>query len=136
MKINTHRQHGRIVQSHHRILCNNSNCRRSSLLSSLSLSRALALSIPPLTLPRFFFLSPSLCHLTSSVSLVCLTDSKSPSLCPRSLCLPCQSPPSLPFPSLPSRFFPCLPTFTPPAQGKADLQITSLSMLSASHRRM
>lgn len=76
---NTHRQHVRIVQSHHRILCNNSNCRRSSLLSS---SRAASPSLP-------------LCHLTSSVSLVCLTDSKSPSLCPRSLRLPCQSPPHL-----------------------------------------
>lgn len=59
----------------------------SSLLSPLSpflFSRCLAFSP-----------SPSLCHLTSSVSLVCLTDSKSPSLCPRSLCLPCQSPPHL-----------------------------------------
>lgn len=59
----------------------------SSLLSPLSpflFSRCLAFSP-----------SPSLCHLTSSVSLVCLTNSKSPSLCPRSLCLPCQSPPHL-----------------------------------------
>lgn len=85
MKTETHRQHGRIVQSHHRILCNNSTCRCSSLLS-LSLSPS-----PPL---------PLLCHLTSSVSLVCLTDSKSPSLCPRSLCLPCQSLPSSPLPHL------------------------------------
>lgn len=87
MKINTHRQHGRIVQSHHRILCNNPNCRRSSI------------SLSP---PCFLSLSPSLCHLTSSVSPVCLTDSKSPSLCPRSLCLPCQSlPASLPLPPPP-----------------------------------
>lgn len=68
----------------------------SSLLSPL------ALSFPPLTLPRFLSLSLSLCHLTSSVSLVCLTDSKSPSLCPRSLCLPCQSlPPPSPIPPSP-----------------------------------
>lgn len=38
MKINTHRQHGRIVQSHHRILCNNPNCRRSSISLSLRLA--------------------------------------------------------------------------------------------------
>lgn len=44
--INTHRQHVRIVQSHHRILCNNSNCRRSSLLSLLSSSHAASLSLP------------------------------------------------------------------------------------------
>lgn len=48
--------------------------------------------------PRSLFLFPSsLCHLTSSGSLlVCLTDSKSPSLCPRSLCLPCPPPPPPP----------------------------------------
>lgn len=57
----------------------------SSLLSPRLFSRCLTFSP-----------SPSLCHLTSSVSPVCLTDSKSPSLFPRSLCLPCQSPPSLP----------------------------------------
>lgn len=101
---NTHRQHVRIVQSHHRILCNNSNCRRSSLLSS---SRAASPSLP-------------LCHLTSSVSLVCLTDSKSPSLCPRSLRLPCQSPSSSSTSSAglcpchsPSRAFFCIPPLFP-----------------------
>lgn len=41
MKINTHRQHGRIVQSHHRILCNNPNCRRSSLSLRLAFSPSL-----------------------------------------------------------------------------------------------
>ena len=39
IKRNTHRQYVRIVQSHHRILCNNSNCRRSS-------SRAASPSLP------------------------------------------------------------------------------------------
>lgn len=45
MKINTHRQHGRIVQSHHRILCNNPNCRRSSISLSLSLRLAFSPSL-------------------------------------------------------------------------------------------
>lgn len=63
------------------------------------LSSLLYLSLSP---PCVLSLSPSLCHLTSSVSPVCLTDSKSPSLCPRSLCLPCQSlPASLPLPPPP-----------------------------------
>lgn len=44
-KINTHRQDGRIVQSHHRILCNNSTCWRSLLLY-LSSSHAAWLSLP------------------------------------------------------------------------------------------
>lgn len=71
----------------------------SSLLSPLSpflFSRCLAFSP-----------SPSLCHLTSSVSLVCLTNSKSPSLCPRSLCLPCQSPPLPTSSSSSPGFCPC-----------------------------
>lgn len=80
----THRQHGRIVQSHHGIVRNNSAAAAAAPLLSSSL---------PL---------PLVCHLTSSVSLVCLADSKSPSLCPRSLRLPCQSlpPPSFPPPLL------------------------------------
>lgn len=44
-KINTHRQDGRIVQSHHRILCNNSKCCRSALLC-LSSAHAAWLSLP------------------------------------------------------------------------------------------
>lgn len=44
-KINTHRQDGRIVQSHHRILSNNSKCCRSVLLY-LSASHAAWLSLP------------------------------------------------------------------------------------------
>lgn len=43
-KINTHRQDGWIVQSHHRILCNNPKCRRSALLY-LSSSHTASLSL-------------------------------------------------------------------------------------------
>lgn len=43
--INTHRQDGRIVQSHHHIPCNNSKCRRCALLC-LSSSHAASLSLP------------------------------------------------------------------------------------------
>lgn len=43
--------------------------------------------------------------------------------------------PSFPlFPPVPL-CLPCSPSFTPPAQSKGDLQITTLSMLSASHGR-
>lgn len=43
-KINTHRQDGWIIQSHHRILCNNPKCRRSALLY-LSSSHTASLSL-------------------------------------------------------------------------------------------
>lgn len=89
--INTHRQHVRIVQSHHRILCNNSNCRRSSLLSS---SHAASLSLPRracVTSPAQSLLSVSQIQnlpLSAPARSVCpanplpTSSSSSPGFCP------------------------------------------------------
>lgn len=92
--INTHRQHVRIVQSHHRILCNNSNCRRSSLLSLLSSSHAASLSLPRracVTSPAQSLLSVSQIQnlpLSAPARSVCpanplpTSSSSSPGFCP------------------------------------------------------
>lgn len=83
--INTHRQHVRIVQSHHRILCNNSNCRRSSL------------SFPLLTLPRFLSLAEPVSPHQLSLSCLSHRFKISLSLPPLALsALPIPSPPPPP----------------------------------------
>lgn len=81
----------------------------STVPSSYSVQQLPTVVAPlsPFLFSHCLALSPSLCHLTSSVSLVCLTDSKSPSLCPRSLFLPCQSPPPLPTSSSSAGLCPC-----------------------------
>lgn len=64
----------------------------------------------------------SLSHSLSSLSFT---------LIPVIHTLPVRLSPPIPL----SLFLSCLPSFTPPAQGTGDLQITTLSMLSASHGR-
>ena len=103
MKINTHRQHGRIVQSHHRILCNNSNCRRSSLLSSPTLSLTRSLSLFSSSHAASLFLPLSEPVSPHQLSLSCLSHrfKISLSLPPLALSAMPIPPPSLSFP--PSR---------------------------------